>query len=128
MRYRLGIAAAVCQQADGRDKDRELCEHPDALNTTDDPQWCVSFRTLSSRNAALRPASRTTVPFARLRDVVQFYATRATKPRALVRARRALRANPGASTTRRSRRSRPFWARSRIVACELTARTFFSAR
>jgi cytochrome c peroxidase len=63
-----------------RDEDRGLCERADPVNPTDAVQYCVSFRTPSLRNVALRPAFMHNGAFTRLRDVVRFYATRATNP------------------------------------------------
>ena len=63
-----------------RDEDLGLCERTDALNPSSEPQWCVSFRTPSLRNVALRPAFMHNGAFTSLRDVVRFYATRSTSP------------------------------------------------
>ncbi|HTB78744.1 MAG TPA: cytochrome c peroxidase [Polyangiaceae bacterium] len=63
-----------------RDEDRGLCERTDALNPSSEPQWCVSFRTPSLRNVALRPSFMHNGAFTSLRDVVRFYATRSTSP------------------------------------------------
>jgi cytochrome c peroxidase len=42
--------------------------------------WCSSFRTPTLRNVAVRQAFMHNGTFNRLRDVVAFYATRATDP------------------------------------------------
>jgi cytochrome c peroxidase len=60
--------------------DRGLCERTDKLNPSDEAQWCVSFRTPSLRNVAVRGSYMHNGAFTRLRDVVRFYATRATSP------------------------------------------------
>ncbi|HEY2510364.1 MAG TPA: cytochrome c peroxidase [Polyangiaceae bacterium] len=60
--------------------DLGLCqqhEHPH----TDEARFCGSFRTPSLRNVATRAAFMHSGTFTRLRDVVAFYATRATDPR-----------------------------------------------
>ncbi len=61
--------------------DLGLCERRDAETPTNDPAYCVSFRTPSLRNVAVRPSFMHNGAFTRLRDVVAFYATRATAPR-----------------------------------------------
>ncbi len=63
-----------------RDEDRGLCGRVDAANPSDGVQYCASFRTPSLRNVALRPSFMHNGAFTRLRDVVTFYATRATHP------------------------------------------------
>jgi cytochrome c peroxidase len=63
-----------------RDEDLGLCERTDAANPTNAPHWCVSFRTPSLRNVALRNGFMHNGSFTNLRDVVRFYATRATNP------------------------------------------------
>jgi len=63
-----------------RDEDRGLCERTDTLNPTDGPQWCASFRTPSLRNVALRNGFMHNGAFTSLREVIRFYATRATSP------------------------------------------------
>ncbi len=62
------------------DDDRGLCERTDTFNRSDDPQWCASFRTPSLRNVALRNGFMHNGAFTNLRDVIRFYATRATNP------------------------------------------------
>jgi cytochrome c peroxidase len=61
--------------------DLGLCERRDAETPTNDPAYCASFRTPSLRNVAVRPSFMHNGAFTRLRDVVSFYATRATEPR-----------------------------------------------
>jgi cytochrome c peroxidase len=60
--------------------DLGLCEHDDALGQTKDERFCGAFRTPSLRNVAVRPAFMHNGAFTKLRDVVAFYATRATEP------------------------------------------------
>ena len=60
--------------------DLGLCqqhEHPH----TDEARFCGTFRTPSLRNVATRTAFMHSGTFTRLRDVVAFYATRATDPK-----------------------------------------------
>ena len=64
-----------------RAPDLGLCERRDTQTPTNDPQYCVSFRTPSLRNVAVRTSFMHNGAFTRLRDVVAFYATRATQPR-----------------------------------------------
>jgi cytochrome c peroxidase len=61
--------------------DLGLCEHADAMKQTTDERFCGAFRTPSLRNVALRPAFMHAGAFTSLRDVVSFYATRATDPK-----------------------------------------------
>jgi cytochrome c peroxidase len=63
-----------------RDDDAGLCERKDGVNPTDDTRWCARFRTPSLRNVAVRKAFMHNGAFASLREVVRFYATRATNP------------------------------------------------
>ena len=63
-----------------RDEDRGLCERTDRDNPTDSDEWCVSFRTPSLRNVAVRKSFMHNGAFTNLRDVVSFYATRASSP------------------------------------------------
>ncbi len=63
-----------------RDDDAGLCERTDGVNPTSDARWCASFRTPSLRNVAVRKAFMHNGAFTSLRDVVRFYATRATDP------------------------------------------------
>jgi cytochrome c peroxidase len=60
--------------------DLGLCERRDRQVPSDDEKWCASFRTPSLRNVAARPAFMHNGAFTNLRDVVAFYATRATDP------------------------------------------------
>ena len=64
-----------------RAPDLGLCERTDTQAPTSDPSFCASFRTPSLRNVALRTSFMHNGAFTRLRDVVAFYATRATDPR-----------------------------------------------
>jgi cytochrome c peroxidase len=61
-----------------RDEDRGLCERTDQNNPTSGDEWCVSFRTPSLRNVALRKSFMHNGAFSKLRDVVSFYSTRAS--------------------------------------------------
>ncbi len=61
-----------------RDDDRGLCERADRDNPSSGDEWCVSFRTPSLRNVALRKSFMHNGAFSKLRDVVSFYATRAS--------------------------------------------------
>jgi len=63
-----------------RDEDRGLCERSDTATPSDGEEWCASFRTPSLRNVALRTSFMHNGSFTKLRDVVSFYATRATNP------------------------------------------------
>lgn len=63
-----------------RDDDRGLCERTDTVNPSDGIQWCASFRTPSLRNVAVRQSFMHNGALTSLRDVVRFYATRATDP------------------------------------------------
>lgn len=58
--------------------DLGLCERRDMH--TDDGKWCGSFRTPSLRNVAVRRTFMHNARFTKLRDVVVFYATRASAP------------------------------------------------
>jgi cytochrome c peroxidase len=61
--------------------DRGLCERTDTNIPSNETQWCASFRTPSLRNVALRPSFMHNGAFTSLRDVIVFYATRASDPR-----------------------------------------------
>jgi len=61
--------------------DLGLCERRDSQTPSNDPAWCISFRTPSLRNVATRTSFMHNGTFTRLRDVVAFYATRDTDPR-----------------------------------------------
>jgi cytochrome c peroxidase len=60
--------------------DLGLCERKDTQTPSHDGKWCGSFRTPSLRNVAVREAFMHNGRFKKLRDVVVFYATRATAP------------------------------------------------
>jgi cytochrome c peroxidase len=64
-----------------RAPDLGLCERTDTVTATNQPNYCVSFRTPSLRNVALRASFMHNGTFTRLRDVVAFYATRGTDPK-----------------------------------------------
>ncbi len=61
--------------------DLGLCERTDSIAPTSDRRYCLYFRTPSLRNVAVRASFMHNGAFTRLRDVVAFYATRATDPR-----------------------------------------------
>ena len=61
--------------------DLGLCERTDRSTPSDDPASCLYFRTPSLRNVAVRSAFMHNGAFRSLREVVLFYATRATNPR-----------------------------------------------
>jgi cytochrome c peroxidase len=67
-------------RANARDADLGLCERPDTSNPTNSTPYCAFFRTPSLRNVAVRPAFMHNGAFRSVRDVVKFYATRATNP------------------------------------------------
>jgi cytochrome c peroxidase len=60
--------------------DLGLCERKDKRTPSDDGKWCASFRTPSLRNVAVREAFMHNAAFSKLRDVVAFYAHRASSP------------------------------------------------
>jgi cytochrome c peroxidase len=60
--------------------DLGLCERKDKRTPSDDDKWCTSFRTPSLRNVAVREAFMHNAAFTKLRDVVTFYANRASSP------------------------------------------------
>jgi cytochrome c peroxidase len=62
------------------DEDLGLCERADDVTHSSDGHLCASFRTPSLRNVALRKGFMHNGAFTNLRDVVKFYATRATNP------------------------------------------------
>jgi cytochrome c peroxidase len=66
--------------ADPKRFDLGLCERADAHEHTSDPRFCGAFRTPSLRNVATRSSFMHNGAFTSLRDVVAFYATRATSP------------------------------------------------
>ncbi|HVR64536.1 MAG TPA: cytochrome c peroxidase [Polyangia bacterium] len=63
-----------------RKPDLGLCERTDRTTPSTDGRFCASFRTPSLRNVAVRGAYMHNGVFTSLRDVVAFYATRATDP------------------------------------------------
>jgi cytochrome c peroxidase len=60
--------------------DLGLCERKQTRAASSAPQWCGAFRTPSLRNVAVRERFMHNGAFTKLRDVVAFYATRATTP------------------------------------------------
>ncbi|GGC60403.1 cytochrome-c peroxidase [Undibacterium terreum] len=60
--------------------DKGLCETAFKLKWNDPEQWCAYFKTPSLRNVAVRENYMHNGVFTSLRDVVGFYATRATSP------------------------------------------------
>jgi len=60
--------------------DLGLCERKDRTTPSDDAKWCGNFRTPSLRNVAVREAFMHNAAFKKLRDVVTFYANRASSP------------------------------------------------
>jgi cytochrome c peroxidase len=60
--------------------DLGLCERKNAQTPSDDGKWCGSFRTPSLRNVAVRDAFMHNAAFKTLREVVTFYANRASSP------------------------------------------------
>ncbi|HTD06399.1 cytochrome-c peroxidase [Undibacterium sp.] len=60
--------------------DNGLCETAFKLKWRDPEQWCAYFKTPSLRNVAVRENYMHNGVFNSLRDVVSFYATRATSP------------------------------------------------
>jgi cytochrome c peroxidase len=74
------VGAPRNQKLHAHDDDAGLCERIDDANPTHDTHWCASFRTPSLRNVALRKGFMHNGAFTSLRDVVRFYATRATDP------------------------------------------------
>jgi cytochrome c peroxidase len=65
----------------GRKPDLGLCERADRRVPSHDRIYCGSFRTPSLRNVAVRESFMHNGTFTNLRDVVAFYATRATEPK-----------------------------------------------
>ncbi len=64
-----------------RQPDLGLCERTDRAVPSDDPARCLYFRTPSLRNVAARRSFMHNGAFRSLREVVAFYATRASDPR-----------------------------------------------
>ena len=71
---------AVAANADPAYGDLGLCERKQTRVPSSAPQWCGAFRTPSLRNVAVRERFMHNGVFRKLRDVVAFYATRATTP------------------------------------------------
>jgi cytochrome c peroxidase len=67
--------------AGARIPDLGLCERKGTRWHIDDDRFCGTFRTPSLRNAALRTSYMHNGAFSSLREVVAFYATRATDPK-----------------------------------------------
>jgi cytochrome c peroxidase len=67
--------------ADPQHFDLGLCGRQDDRTPTKDDMWCVSFRTPSLRNVAVRESLMHNGVFTSLREAVAFYATRATNPK-----------------------------------------------
>ncbi|MGH7439334.1 MAG: cytochrome-c peroxidase [Polyangiaceae bacterium] len=63
--------------------DLGLCERHQRKVPSSDPRWCASFRTPSLRNVAVRERFMHNGAFRTLREVVAFYANRATRPGAV---------------------------------------------
>jgi len=64
-----------------RKPDLGLCERTDSVTPSDDAASCLYFRTPSLRNVALRRSYMHNGAFRSLREVVAFYATRASDPK-----------------------------------------------
>ncbi len=64
-----------------RSPDLGLCERTDRQVPSNDASNCVRFRTTALRNVAVRGAYMHNGVFTNLRDVVSFYASRATDPK-----------------------------------------------
>ena len=64
-----------------RKPDLGLCERTDRDTPSDEPGLCLYFRTPSLRNVAVRASYMHNGAFQRLREVVAFYATRASDPK-----------------------------------------------
>jgi len=64
-----------------RKPDLGLCERTDKQTPSNGAQYCATFRTPSLRNVAVRSSYMHNGVFTSLRDVVAFYATRATDPK-----------------------------------------------
>jgi cytochrome c peroxidase len=69
------------QLPSGRSPDLGLCERKNAATPSSQPIYCAAFRTPSLRNVAVRTSYMHNGSFSNLRDVVAFYATRATDPK-----------------------------------------------
>jgi cytochrome c peroxidase len=64
-----------------RKPDLGLCERTDKQTPSNAAQYCATFRTPSLRNVAVRSSYMHNGVFSDLREVVSFYATRATDPK-----------------------------------------------
>jgi cytochrome c peroxidase len=64
-----------------RKPDLGLCERTDMQTPSNSAQYCATFRTPSLRNVAVRGSYMHNGVFTDLREVVSFYATRATDPK-----------------------------------------------
>jgi cytochrome c peroxidase len=71
----------ISANADPQHFDLGLCERRDERTPSNDEMWCVSFRTPSLRNVAVRQSFMHNGVFKSLREAVTFYATRATNPK-----------------------------------------------
>ncbi len=71
---------AIAANADPGRYDLGLCERKQRKVASSDPKWCGFFRIPSLRNVAVRQRFMHNGAFAKLRDVVAFYATRSTNP------------------------------------------------
>jgi cytochrome c peroxidase len=78
--YEAVAIPANAQAARPRKPDLGLCERTDRTVPTDDSAYCLYFRTPSLRNVAVRASYMHNGAFKSLRDVVAFYATRASDP------------------------------------------------
>jgi cytochrome c peroxidase len=75
------VAIPANRRAPPRPKpDLGLCERTDKSVPSDDPAHCLYFRTPSLRNVAVRASYMHNGAFTSLREVVVFYATRASDP------------------------------------------------
>ena len=74
------IAVPRNERLAARKPDLGLCERTDRQVPSDDPANCARFRTPSLRNVAVRESYMHNGVFRDLREVVAFYATRATNP------------------------------------------------
>jgi cytochrome c peroxidase len=72
--------ADIPANQDPRYSDVGLCERKQTRVPSSAAQWCGDFRTPSLRNVAVRERFMHNGRFTKLRDVVAFYATRATAP------------------------------------------------
>jgi cytochrome c peroxidase len=71
---------AIGANADPKHYDLGLCERTQKKVPSSDAKWCGSFRIPSLRNVAVRRRFMHNGAFAKLREVVAFYATRSTNP------------------------------------------------